>query len=221
MNTLIITIYSIIFIIILHLLIKHMLLREKIYKKVNILNNVSEINNDFPKINIEENFSDTKNCNLNIVKNELDDNMEKQLTDYLTQNEDIYKQKTDIYSEPQQKEQVQGANKYNDLSSSNFDSENLGLDKYYEKVVDIHKEINIPSQSFPKEKELKDPKINLNTKIPDNQSQKDSDILWEYKDENIMNGGEINGGLYGWDSTTNSQYASLDDNNTILPNTQN
>ena len=66
MNTLIITIYSIIFIIILHLLIKHMLLREKIYKKVNILNNVSEINNDFPKINIEENFSDTKNCNLNI-----------------------------------------------------------------------------------------------------------------------------------------------------------
>ena len=91
----------------------------------------------------------------------------------------------------------------------------MNLDNYYEKVVDVTKEIKLPNQILDKQKELKDPQINLNTKQTN--SNQNSDITWEYKDENIMNGGEINSGLFGWDSSTYSQYASLEDNNTILP----
>ena len=220
MNTLIIIIYSIIFILILHFLIKHMLLREKIYRKVRFVkkeNSGYSQENDLPKIDTEENFiSECKSTNnLDFVKNEIDNNMEKQLTDYLTYNEDIYKQKTDIYLDTNKEEITPGANKFNDISPADFQSQDIGLDKYYEKVVDIHKEIKVPPQSFPKEKEIKEPDFNLNNE--NNVPSKNSDTLWEYKDENIMNGGEINGGLFGWDSSTNTPYASLDDQNTILP----
>ena len=226
-NILILIIYSIIFILIVHLLIKHILLREKIFKKVNtIKNNGSIITNELPKIDIEENFIEGKNfvdenqnCingNINVVKNELDnENMEKQLLDYMKENEDIYKDKTEIYLENKHEEKIKGSNQYNDYSAANFSAENMNLDNYYEKVVDVTKEIELPNQILDKQKELKDPQINLNTKQKN--SNQNSDINWEYKDENIMNGGEINSGLFGWDSSTYSQYASLEDNNTILP----
>ena len=220
-NILVLIIYSVIFILIVHLLIKHILLREKIFKKINLKNNnVSIITNELPKIDIEENFIEgNQNCiseNINTVKNDLDnENMEKQLLDYMKENEDIYKDKTEIYLENKPGEKIKGSNQYSDYSAANFNSENMNLDNYYEKVVDITKEIKLPDQILDKQKELKDPQINLNTKTKEN--NQNSDITWEYKDENIMNGGEINGGLFGWDSSTYSQYASLEDNNTILP----
>jgi hypothetical protein len=214
-NILILIIYSIIFILIVHFLIKHILLREKIHKKINMFKN-----NELPKIDIEENFEnkgESLNNKIHVVKNELDNNMEKQLLDYMQENEDIYKQKTDIYLEDNnpEKNNLDGGNQLNDYSSSNFNSDNMNLDKYYEKVVDTTKEIKVPSQEIDKIKQLKDPQINFNTKEIDN--NKDSNILFEYKEENIMNGGEIQGGLFGWDSTTYSQYSSLEDNNSILP----
>lgn len=216
-NIFIMVTYSLILIFIIHLIIKHILLRENIHKKIKFLQKENE---PIFKNRIEDFIStqeDTQENSISIVKNELDtDNMEKQLLEYMDKNEDIYKQKTDIYLEPKEKEIVKPDANLSDYSSSNFGNENMGLDKYYEKVVDISKEIHVPNQMFPKKKEMKDPQINLNTKEPNNYQQ-DSKINWEYNDENIMNGGEITDGIYGWDSSTYSQYASLSDNSTILP----
>ena len=210
--------YSLILVFIIHLVIKHILLRENIHKKIKVL---QERENEPMLKNKIENFISVKEYpqekSITIVKDELDtDNMEKQLLEYMNKNEDIYKQKTDIYLEPKEKENVSPNSNLSDYSSSNFGNENIGLDKYYEKVVDISKEIHVPNQMFPKQKEIKDPQINLNTKEPNNYQQ-NTEINWEYKDENIMNGGEIIDGIYGWDSSTYSQYASLSDNSTILP----
>ena len=213
-NILIIIIYSIIFILIVHFLIKHILLREKIHKKINMCTN-----NELPKINIEEKFQNKGDClnnKIHVVKNELNNNMEKQLLDYMQENEDIYKQKTEIYLEDNpQKDDLNGGNQLTDYSSSNFESDNMNLDKYYEKIVDTNQEIIVPSQEIDKVKQLKEPQINFNNK--EKEDNKDSNILFEYKEENIMNGGEIQGGLFGWDSTTYSQYSSLEDNDSILP----
>ena len=226
-NIIILIIYSVIFILIVHLLIKHILLREKIHKKINLVkHNVSENQNNFPETNIEEKFNgeissvDTnKECGIetiNIAKNEIDnENMEKQLLDYMKDNEDIYKDKTEIYLDNKPEEKIKGSNQYNDYSAANFNSDNANLENYYEKVVDITKEIKVPNQILDKKKQLKDPQISLTTQNKENNGE--SEIIWEYKDENIMNGGEINNGLFGWDATTYSQYASLDDNNVILP----
>ena len=215
-NIIILIIYSLILIFIIHFIIKHLLLRENIYKKIKPLNKEYFLS-EKPKEFILNKGENQKKEILNIVNNGLDtDNMEKQLLEYMDKNEDIYKQKTDIYLENKEKENVSPNANLSDYSNSDFGNENMGLDEYYEKVVDISKEIQVPNQIFPKQKETKDPDIKLNTKEPNN-SQQNSEITWEYKDENIMNGGEITNGIYGWDSSTYSQYASLSDNSTILP----
>ena len=215
-NIFILIIYSIIFILIVHFLIKHILLREKIHKKINMIHKKNEL----PKIDINENFENKGECLNNeimTVKNELNnDNMEKQLLDYMQDNEDIYKQKTDIYlDDNQETTHLEGPNELNDFSKANFDSNNMDLDKYYESTVDIVNEIKIPSQEIDNTKQLKDPQVNLNTKEKIN--NQNPDVLFEYKEESIMNGGEINSGLFGWDSSTYSQYASLENENNILP----
>ena len=55
----------------------------------------------------------------------------------------------------------------------------MNLDNYYEKVIDVTKEIKLPGQILDKQKELKDPQINMNTKTKN--SNENSDITWEYQ----------------------------------------
>ena len=160
-NILILIIYSVIFILIVHLLIKHILLREKIYKKVNLIkNNDYSDKNELPIKDIEENFIEGENVinenncidgNINIVKNEIDnENMEKQLLDYMRENEDIYKDKTEIYLENKPEEKIKDSDKSINYSAANFGSENMNLENYYDKFIDVTKEIKLPNQILDK-----------------------------------------------------------------------
>jgi hypothetical protein len=204
-----IIIFSLIIIFIIHFSIKHLLLREQIYKKIK---NKKITTLDLP--DIQESFvqddcscnnfeiePDSNECNAN--ENNDENNMEQQLLNYMQNNADIYKVNVDTKNDIN----------LNTITKGNNEKSNL--EKYYQPVVDITKEITIPNDKKPKKKNIKEPTFSLNSKEPVNE-YKDTEVLWEYSDENIMNGGAINNDLYGWDSTTNSQYATLNAHPTIL-----
>ena len=215
-----IIIFSLIIIFIIHFSIKHLLLREQIYKK---LKNKKITTVDLP--DIQESFVEddcpcnnfviepnSNECNANEYnENNDENNMEQQLLNYMQNNADIYKVNADTKNDIN----VDTKNDINLNTITKSNNEKSNLEKYYEPVVDITKEITIPNDKKPKKKNIKEPTFSLNSKEPVNE-YKDTEVLWEYSDENIMNGGAINNDLYGWDSTTNSQYATLNDSPTIL-----
>jgi len=222
-STIKIILYSLIIIFIFHYFIKLILLREKIYKFRNKYNNNNNLFNQLPNLNIE-NFTNHLSDNITItndsknIKNDLNnESMKEQLLQYMNENQDIYNENTDIYLKEKETILPPPSNIYkNDYSIPNFQTNNHAIDKYFEPVVNITNEIDLPNQVLPKKKNIDPPTICIKDKIPKNNNQ-NSTILWEYNDENIMNGAEIKHGLYGWDSATNQQYADIDIKPTIIP----
>lgn len=187
--------FSIIFIFIIHFLIKQLLLQNYKYKinKSNQLPNLNSIESGKINSNINEEFNPLVNSQLS------EEDMKQYLLDYMRDNNEIYNNKMDIYLEDTIDEDIKGFNKYHsDYSSNELKNDNANLQQYFKPVIDIEKEIKVPNYDM-SQKRINKENIKENT--------------WEYQNENIMNGAEISNGIHGWDGmNTNSVYSNLDNN---------
>lgn len=138
-----IIIYTIIVILILHIILKHITVQENF---INTIKN-SKISNELV---LSENNIDKED-----MKENMKEDMKEDLLSFINENKEIYNSENDNYSD---------------------------LSNFFEK-----KTVAIP-----------EPEIQLTTKNPINIVNKNSN-QWEYSNENIMNGGEITNGLFGFD----------------------
>ena len=187
-----IILFSILFIFIIHFLIKQILLQNYKYKSQS-QNKLPEIRKDVNKnqiTEINEEFNPLINSQLN------DEDMKQYLLDYMKENNEIYENKTDIYLQDNEEDIIKGFNKYqSNLSNNELKNENADLQQYFKPVVDIQKEIKVPN-------------YDMSQKIISQQNLKEN--TWEYQNENIMNGAEFGNGIHGWDGmNTNSLYSDL------------
>ncbi len=211
-------IYSLIVILFLHYIINHLLKNEKKYKnnKKNIVEKLSseKENNSKLKKKINEE-SNIKNEESNIKNeeseknNEMDmNNMKNDILSFLENNQDLYQTSKD-------REQ-----NINDLALDENMNQDLKITRNYEnsyfkgintepldKFFDTNTESIINYNEKKKNNKVIEPQIDLQTKEKiyiDNNTFDQSNCIkpdnWKYHDENIMNGGEMEGGLTAWDN---------------------
>lgn len=206
-------IYSLIIIVFLHYIINYLLKNEKRYKsdKKNIVEKLSSEKENslrLKKKNIEESNINNEDSEKN---NEIEmDNMKNDILSFLENNDDLYQ--TSKKSEPK--------TNINDLAVDENMNQELKFSKSYEtsyfKGIDsqpLDKFFNNNHESIINYNEKKknntiiEPQIDMQTKekiyIDNNTFDKSNCIKpdnWKYIDENIMNGGEMEGGLTAWDN---------------------
>lgn len=183
-----------------HLFIRYLLIdvnRNNI--KLNKNNESTEIVSDDHII--KEKLDDNNLTNTESdIENDSDDSidlskMKNELQNYIVNNKQIYKDNKDSV--------VPNANCKTE-ASADFNNDNGALSQYFKNQVNTN---DILLYNEPKEKQVyidETPKINNKSKS----ALEQSDYSWSYNDENIMNGGEIGDGLFGYDSL-DGQYATL------------
>lgn len=134
-NILIVLFFSIICIGIIHVLIKQLLIKNKLYT----LHTQNELDN-LPKVDTTEQFIDTTLS---------DSNMKQYLLDYMKHNHDIYQEKNNIYLENIEDTTLNGSSHDMDYANSNLKNENNHLEQYFKPVVNIEKELNLPNYELP------------------------------------------------------------------------
>jgi hypothetical protein len=168
----------------------HFLLQGINYKKIINIGNTAVINEPVNKI--KENFEIIQIKNNN-VKKEQNNNVKKEL----------------LKSIQCQEPGIVASNKFIDnKNDSNFQSDVLNVNRFYKKNIN-------DSLDYPKGKEKLDgeEKVNSFTEISQYSNQPDT---WAYKDELVMNGGELLNGITGYDNlidqySTYGQASLLDD----------
>lgn len=168
----------------------HFLLQGINYKKIINIGNTPVINEPVNKI--KENFEIIPIKNNN-VKKEQNNNVKKEL----------------LKSVHCQEPGIVASNKFIDnKNDSNFQSDVLNVNRFYKKNIN-------DSLNYPKGKEKLDgeEKVNEFTEISQYSNQPDT---WVYKDELVMNGGELLNGITGYDNlidqySTYGQASLLDD----------
>lgn len=180
MDVIITIIYAILIISILHYCIKFILLKEKIYRY---------------KKNIKENFNTQKNDDNTDIKK-----MEDELLTYLNSEKDFYQN-----AQSPQPNGSKISNNHNVKCKDNIEIN--ALDKYFEKKVNIEKEIK--NEEINKKEKIKNSSDTVpNIIMKENNDANSFENSWTYKDENIMNGGEIGKNLLAWDNS--DSYAIYD-----------
>ncbi len=204
-------IYALIFIIFAHFIISYLLKKnsnDSIDKKKKIVHKLSDSEDKVDSINSKENFTNNKD-----LKNKDDnvndmDSMKDDILSFLENNNDLYNddqnnQNNDSALDKNMNQDLKLSHNYeksefSGISSSPLDHffQNNNLDGAIE-----YKEMS------KKKNDIIQPQIDLQTKdkiyIDDNTFDKSSCIkpdIWKYQDENIMNGGQIDGGLTAWDN---------------------
>lgn len=169
--------YSLLFIFIIHFLLKNILLHFEMKNEIE----------EYETYNIGDN--NVSQCdNAPGMKNTLTD-MKKDLLEFLDENESIYSE-----------------NKQNNLNIKNNSTEFDPLAKNQENA-DFSSNLSDLDKFFEKNS-ICEPssQIELNTKNP---KKCENNNQWEYQDENIMNGGAIQDGLFGFDNI-DSNWAQCD-----------
>lgn len=189
---------TIIFIGIIHLFIRYLLHNENITNTINNHDENNETIIDENKIMIENNIENDNETIEHHTDFDLN-KMKHDLLKYINNDKKIYQSK--------ENELPESNSNLLDNSKANFNNSNTDLENYYKTVVNTN---DITLYEEPKEKQVyidNTPEIKTNTLKPNN-TNFDNNITWSYKDENIMNGGEIDGGIFGYE-TMDSSYATL------------
>ncbi len=106
---------------------------------------------------------------------------------------------------------VVASNKFiDDKNDSNFQSDVLNINRFYKK--NVNNPVDYPTR---KEKQESKEKVNLFTEISQYSNQPDT---WTYKDELVMNGGELLNGITGYDNLTDqySTYVKREEKTSLL-----
>tara|TARA_Y100001933_G_C18981665_1_gene556903 strand:- start:1202 stop:1807 length:606 start_codon:yes stop_codon:yes gene_type:complete len=189
-KTIKVIIYSLIIVFFVHYSLKVILVKEQLYKNRMRKNN-RKVSFNLP---LEVNESESKESNKESVTNENSvdqEEMKKELMDLLN-TENLY----DV--------EENTSDKKGEVSTVTEDSNKKNLDKYFSQTVS--NDFKNPLNEENSEKVLKEADIDNQSKqsiytssnTADNTSYFKNDN-WVYKDESIMNGGEISNGVYGWD----------------------
>lgn len=173
------------FIIIVHFLLKHLLLENSIKQK--------DLKN--------EEFSDYCNKILSESIVDTSSNMKNELQQYIEEKNFFGNEtKNDVEID----KSINGLdNLESNQASSNFTNENTNLTNFFE--TNPVKSQCYNSKEPKNEKKTKEAVLNNEFSKPD---------MWLYDNENIMNGGIINDSLVGYDNF-NSDFASYDDSNIL------
>ena len=175
--------YSLLLIFIIHFLLKNILLHFEMKNEI-------EEYEEYETYNIGDN--NVSQCNNAPGMNNTMTDMKKDLLDFLDENESIYSE-----------------NKQSNLNIKNNSTEFDPLSKNHENA-DFSSNLSDLDKFFEKNSICESsPQIELNTK---NSKKCENNNQWEYQDENIMNGGAIHDGLFGFDNI-DSNWAQCD--NTI------
>lgn len=211
-------IYALIVIVFIHFLISVMLKNEKKYKNnsIKILKELPQneennskdtnqdinrdMNKDINKDNISFLFENKKN-EKKIIKEDFS-NMKQDILSFLENNNDIYNHDT----KNSDNNELPSFDNKNMVETTNFSNKNTGLDNFFKNSDSTEYNYEQPKKKVT----IQEPQINLQTKEKiyidsdtlDNPSCVKPDV-WKYQDENIMNGGEMSGGLTAWDNTDN------------------
>lgn len=203
-------IYALIFIIFAHFIINYLLKKnnnDSIEKKKKIVHKLSDSEEADESTIIKENFSNnkdskSKNENLNDM-----DTMKDDILSFLENNNDLYNNESNNDS-PIDKNMNQELKLSHNYEKSDFSGiSNSSLDSFFENN-NLEGSIEYKDTNKNKKKSvIINPQIDLQTKekiyVDDNTFDKSSCIkpdIWKYQDENIMNGGQMEGGLTAWDN---------------------
>ena len=177
---------------IIHLFIRYLLINSKNRKR--IISSIEDIDNSISEIDEKDENKEDKIIEGNDTRINLD-KMKEELQNYILNNKQIY--------ENTEKE-VENNKNCTNISPNQFISEKSGIDKYFNNMVNTN-DIALYTEPQQKQKYIDTtPQIDMKT------NPKMGEQGWEkaYTNESIMNGGEISGGLCGYDSLDNN-YASL------------
>ena len=187
--------YALIAILLIHLIIQFIQKNNnKEVEKIEVFNN-SDCQDDYQrskkktKEDVDKKSNQVNNNNLSEIKDDL-----KSFLD----NNDIFLKSNDDNYQPQDK-QIQ-------FADSQIDNQKTEIDKFFE-TNNLDKEIK---QDY---KKFKEPTVNLSNKkkmeVDLNDPNFGNNQIWKYDNEDIMNGGEFQKGVTGWDNTTNSDFSLI------------
>ena len=185
-------IYALIAILLIHLIIQFIQKNNtKDIEKIEVFDNPECQDNNFKsmksKDNLDKKSNQANNNNLLEIKDDL--------KSFLDNNDIFLKSNNDNY-QPQDK-QIQ-------FADSQIDNQKTEIDKFFE-TNNLDKEIKQDCKKF------KEPSINLSNKKKMEVDLDDPNFgnnqIWKYDNEDIMNGGEFQKGITGWDNTTSSDFS--------------
>lgn len=187
-------IYALIAILLIHLIIQFIQKNNtKDIEKIEVFDNICQDNNlksKKSKDNLDKKSNQIINNN-NLLE------IKDDLKSFLDNNDIFLKSNDDIY-QPQDK-QIQ-------FADSQIDNQKTEIDKFFE-TNNLDKEIK---QDY---KKFQEPTINLSNKKKMDVDLDDPNFgnnqIWKYDNEDIMNGGEFQKGVTGWDNNTNSDFSLI------------
>lgn len=201
-------IYALIFIVFIHFLLSHFLKNEKEHK--TSIKTLSELPNSELINEKDEKKKEKKKNKVKFIDNESNiedvEDMKNDLISYMNNNNDLYKTPLPpSEDEPQYYDEKKIGNEF---EPSKFKDQNSEISNFFKEVNENEHEYNYGTNELfetnkkKKSKTTKEPKVNMTSKNKidsDSINNSNCNELWKYENENIMNGGEMGGGLSAWD----------------------